>query len=667
MNDNQIRHLVATLRQIDEALAEADQRLAPGAAERLFPPWLADAAPVQRQRNADFARRLRAALRSVLDRLGIAVPGATISGIWSARTQLMMAQVALAELEPKRLAGYGAVADEDAREMRAAVAELSDWLDRMESYLAQGPGQDLVARLARIGPGSPRAEALAELERIISTQGLVGFRPALAQLAERLAAPGLEVAVFGRVKAGKSSLLNRLLDAEVLPVGVMPVTEIPVRLVHGPAPIGQVEFTDAAAERFDLARLAEFVSAHQNPGNLRHVTRLVVELPAPLLADGIVFVDTPGVGLADDPAAAETLAYLPRCDLGLVLVDAAATLTDADVALVDLLRHAGAEAQVLLAKADLLAGQDLERSLDFIRRRLAERLGAAIPVHPVSARPEAAALTGRWLESTLRPWLADGLRHAGEIQARKFALLRDAVRAALVRRMAASEGHGTEADAARHRASGRALGEALARLDEARRAPPAEIDGLAGSAGAALDEAAHNAALIWNEERTPGFDATALVEASAQARAGVAASAAARQLIDLRAMARATLAEANGSLADDLPRPTGLPVLDAAGALPPFKAHRPLVLGLAGEAALRLALRHWMRETGLDRRLVEVFRAYGHRLDAWRLAALDELKTAFLAQREFAAGADEMPFDRLAPTTGIAADIRRLDEIGFDT
>ncbi len=665
MNDAQRRHLLVTLRQIDEALAEADQRLAPGAAERLFPPWQADAAPVQRQRNADFARRLRTALRSVLDRLGIAMPGPTISGIWSARTQLMVAQVALAELEPKRLAGYGAVADEDARELRAAVAELSDWLDRMESYLGQGPDQDLAARLARIGPGTPGADALAELERILSSHGLVGFRPALAQLAERLAAPGLEVAVFGRVKAGKSSLLNRLLEAEVLPVGVTPVTEIPVRLVHGPTPIGQVEFTDAAAERFALARLAEFVSTQQNPGNRRHVTRLEVELPAPLLANGIVFVDTPGVGLADDSAAAETLAYLPRCDLGLVLVDASATLTDADVALVDALRHAGAEAQVLLAKADLLAGQDLERSLDFFRRRLAERLGAAIPVYPVSTRPEAAALTDGWLESALRPWLAAGLRHAGDSQARKFALLRDAVRTALVRRMTASEDHGTEADAIRRRAAGRALGEGLARLNEAQRMPLAEIVGLDGLAGAALDEAAHNAALIWNEERVPEFDAAALVEASAQARAGVAASAAARQLADLRAMARVALAEANGTLPDDLPRPTGLPVMDAAGSLPPFKMHRP-ILAFAGEPALRHSLRLAMREAGLDQRLADAFRAYGRRLDAWRLVALDELKTAFLAQREFATGAEEGKTDVPAEDEGIAADIRRLDEIGFN-
>jgi len=672
MNEAQRRHLMASMRRIDELLAEADLRLAPAAEDRLFPPWRADAAPVQRQCNADYSRRLRSAMRGSLERLGVAVPAPDVSGVWSARTLLMTARVAVADLEPKILAGYGTVVDEDARELRTAAAECSGWLDQMEAYLAQGPGDALAARLRRIGIHGANADALAELERVVATHGLIGFRPALAQLAERLAAPGLEVAVFGRVKAGKSSLLNRLLDTSVLPVGVTPVTEIPVRLVYGEPPLGHVEFMDASPQDFDLARLGEFVSAQENPGNARHVTRLAVRLPAPLLRDGIAFVDTPGlgsvVGVVEDPAGAEALAYLPRCDLGLVLVDAAATLTDADVQLVDALHHTGAGAQVLLAKADLLTGQDLEQSLDFIRRRLAERLGATVPVHPVSARPEASALTEHWLESVLRPRLADGQRLAAEALARKCALLRDAVRATLARRLATTTGGAPALASARRRQAAQVLGEALSRLDQARRTPPEEVLALASLASAALDQAAHNAALIWHESHTRELDATPLVESMAQARAGVAASAAARQLGELRALAQAALSEAAGAVAADLPRASGLPVLDASGALPPIVAHRPPLLALAGATALRRTLREQMRAAGLDHRLADVFRAHSRRLQTWREAALGELRQSFLVQRELLMGEDlgrpDDPETEAGSAAGIAADLRRLDEIG---
>ena len=51
------------------------------------------------------------------------------------------------------------------------------------------------------------------------------------------------------------------------------------------------------------------------------MTRIVVELPSRGCRDGVVLVDTPGLGSLATSGAAETLAYLPRCDLGVVLID----------------------------------------------------------------------------------------------------------------------------------------------------------------------------------------------------------------------------------------------------------------------------------------------------------------------------------------------------------
>jgi len=56
--------------------------------------------------------------------------------------------------------------------------------------------------------------------------------------------------------------------------------------------------------------------------NAKHVARINVELPSPRLRDGVVFVDTPGLGSLASAGATETIAYLPRCDLGVALLDA---------------------------------------------------------------------------------------------------------------------------------------------------------------------------------------------------------------------------------------------------------------------------------------------------------------------------------------------------------
>ena len=49
------------------------------------------------------------------------------------------------------------------------------------------------------------------------------------------------------------------------------------------------------------------------------------------MTDGVVLVDTPGIGSLATFGAAETMAYLPRCDLGIVLVDAASILNREDM------------------------------------------------------------------------------------------------------------------------------------------------------------------------------------------------------------------------------------------------------------------------------------------------------------------------------------------------
>jgi len=58
--------------------------------------------------------------------------------------------------------------------------------------------------------------------RIITAHGLVEFRGTLSMLLDRMEGAAFEVGVFGRVSSGKSSLLNYILQTDVLPIGVTP-------------------------------------------------------------------------------------------------------------------------------------------------------------------------------------------------------------------------------------------------------------------------------------------------------------------------------------------------------------------------------------------------------------------------------------------------------------
>ena len=76
--------------------------------------------------------------------------------------------------------------------------------------------------------------ALKKIQRITDEFNLETLRPQV-QACERLIADTLkvDVAVFGRFKAGKSSFLNHLLSKSILPVGVVPVTAVVTRIQYG--------------------------------------------------------------------------------------------------------------------------------------------------------------------------------------------------------------------------------------------------------------------------------------------------------------------------------------------------------------------------------------------------------------------------------------------------
>ncbi len=184
-----------------------------------------------------------------------------------------------------------------------------------------------------------------------------------------------------------------------------------------------------------MSQLPEFATEQKNPGNKKHVTRIFVKLPSDRLAEGVTFVDTLGLGSLAVAGEEETIAYLPRCDLGIVLIDASAGLTQDDLVVVQALYQAGASAMILISKADLFSAADREQMIAYVKANLRSELRVEPPVHAVSVFGAHAALYGRWFETELRPFLAEHHQLAIISQKRKVGALREAVIAALERRL----------------------------------------------------------------------------------------------------------------------------------------------------------------------------------------------------------------------------------------
>ncbi len=383
-------------------------------------------------------------------------------------------------------------------ELNGLVSEMRGLIAKLDSYLAQDLAQDFESRLEKLQKAGTDVSLIQTLERIINAHGLVEFRPPLANIVARWESTGFEIAVFGRVSSGKSSLLNHILQKDVLPVGVNPVTSVPTRIVYGASPRGMAWFADAGAQQFEIERLSEFVTEQSNPGNAKHVTRIVVELPSPRLRDGIAYVDTPGLGSLAAAGAAETLAYLPRCDLGVVLIDAGATLTADDLATVQALFEAAIPAVVLLSKSDLLAADDQERVTKYVVDNIRSQLGLSLSVRPVSVKPEHALLLERWFEEEIAPLYDRHVELWRESLRRKGGALKAGVEAALLAQLQRfereSEGLGSQ-----FRTVENDLRRAAGRLAEVRNQSLKITDEIREYGGRAIERAADAVVDCWTE------------------------------------------------------------------------------------------------------------------------------------------------------------------------
>ena len=403
LNSNHVRRLSVTCRHIDKLLGDMENALSVASSKNAFPEYLSDVTPAQRRVIEDYISRIRAQLARVLDGQGIERPEPSIPVSRSLHTALTFIAIDAEELQPRYMRGYGEVPPSAAVELNGIAGELLGLVNQLDQYVMCGAGENLQERLQRLEQQGDEVGLLKGLETIISEQGLVEFRSAISMILDRLEDNRFEIAVFGRVSSGKSSLLNATLGIDVLPVGVTPITAVPTRIIYGKTPVVNVWFANRSPEQFEISRLADFVTEQLNPGNQKHVTRIVLQMSSPRLRDGIVFVDTPGLGSLATRGAAETLAYLPRCDLGVVLIDAGSTLTPDDLKTIQTLYEAGVPANVLLSKADLLTMDDRVRVIEYVKGHIRAELNLEAQVHAVSAMPVGRDLLTHWFENDIAP------------------------------------------------------------------------------------------------------------------------------------------------------------------------------------------------------------------------------------------------------------------------
>ena len=227
--------------------------------------------------------------------------------------------------------------------------------------------------------GDPNAAARsAAVQKALSVVNLGGQaasaykRPDLASrlstTAKRLVDPSFHVFVVGEFKQGKSSLVNALLNAPVCPVDDDIATSAPTAVRYGdeasaavllkppedddPSSIDIDERNEPIREQIPIEQVAQYVTEAANPSNERRVQAVEVSIPRKLLADGLVIVDTPGVGGLGSAHSAATIGALPMADAVLFISDASQEFTAPELEFLQTARRMCPNVICVLTKVD---------------------------------------------------------------------------------------------------------------------------------------------------------------------------------------------------------------------------------------------------------------------------------------------------------------------------
>ncbi|WP_186438277.1 dynamin family protein [Cohnella terricola] len=141
----------------------------------------------------------------------------------------------------------------------------------------------------------------------------------LGELSEKLATGRLTIAFCGHFSAGKSTLVNTLCGANLLPSSPIPTSANVVTVVNG-EPSAETVFREVSGTIFPSRRI-EVEQLHDFAVDGEGVTSIQVSYPIPLLGDRMAIVDTPGVDSTDGAHRAATESALHLADVVFYVTD----------------------------------------------------------------------------------------------------------------------------------------------------------------------------------------------------------------------------------------------------------------------------------------------------------------------------------------------------------
>src|SRR5688572_21790909 len=234
-----------------------------------------------------------------------------------------------------------------------------------------------------------KEQLLRQLRRLGDIAEQAGMRTLAADIVrERI--PKLEeerfhLVILGEFNHGKSTFVNALLGAAVLPTGITPTTATINRVAWAAAPTARAVLRNGDMVKLSPSELVEWVTVEG--GRADEVSHVEVGYPADILKGNVVLVDTPGVNDLNEQRAEVTYGYVPRADAVIFLLDSGQALKDSEREFLasHVLEGTRDRLVFVLGKIDLLGAGERSAVETYVRKGLGKLVPGPV-LFPFSAR-----------------------------------------------------------------------------------------------------------------------------------------------------------------------------------------------------------------------------------------------------------------------------------------
>lgn len=214
---------------------------------------------------------------------------------------------------------------------------------------------------------------LKELAKVSAILELEENRKSVEDVIKRLSNDNFDVAIVGEFKRGKSSLINALIEKDVLPTNPLPATATVNRVTYSPVPFVKIHYRDGTSEEIDIDELEDYVTklTDESEEKAQTIKEATVYYPTNYCRNNIDIIDTPGLN-DDENMTAVTMELLPNIDAAIFVMMAHSPFSSYERDFLEnkLMTSDLGKIMFVVTRIDDFTPEDAKKVLEGIRKRI---------------------------------------------------------------------------------------------------------------------------------------------------------------------------------------------------------------------------------------------------------------------------------------------------------